>query len=154
MHINKNAPVVQTNEILIQATPERVWAVLTDIDQWPVWNPKISRAVLRGQPAVGAGFSWKINGAGIRSTLHTVDTHRAFGWSGVTFGGSAIHNWYLESRNGGTLVRVEESTEGWLIGLFKKKMNRDLAADMAFWLERLKGLSEGQPLKSGHDQGI
>ncbi|MDO8366957.1 MAG: hypothetical protein Q7T20_09185, partial [Saprospiraceae bacterium] len=59
----------------------------------------------------------------IRLVLHTADTNRAFGWSGQTFGGSAIHNWYFEYKNGSTLVKVEESMEGWLIALFKKKMN-------------------------------
>ncbi len=142
MNINANAPVFQANEIFIQASPERVWAVLTNINQWPTWNNNISKAMLEGQAAAGAKFQWKVNGASIRSILHTVDTNRAFGWSGVTFGGSAIHNWYLESKNGGTVVKVEESMEGWLVGLFKKKMNRDLAADMAFWLERLKAVSE------------
>jgi uncharacterized protein YndB with AHSA1/START domain len=142
MQVNRNAPVFQSNEILIQASPERVWAVLTDINQWPSWNPKISRAAIQSAPMVGAKFNWKIKGASIRSILHTVETIRAFGWSGVTFGGSAIHNWYLENKNGHTLVRVEESMEGWLVGLFKKKMNADLALDMAFWLKKLKLASE------------
>ena len=143
MQVNQHAPVLQANQIFIQASPERVWAVLTDINQWPTWNPKISRAALEGSPVVGAKFNWKVNGASIRSIVHTADVDRAFGWSGTTFGGSAIHNWHLESQNGGTLVKVEESMEGWLVGLFQKKMNRDLAADMVFWLEKLKAASEG-----------
>lgn len=142
MQVNSKAPVFQANEILIQASPDRVWAVLTDINQWSNWNPKISWAMLEEAPRVGAKFNWKINGASIRSILHTVNTNRAFGWSGVTFGGSAIHNWYLEHKNGSTLVKVEESMEGWLVALFKKKMNKDLASDMVFWLEQLKNKSE------------
>jgi uncharacterized protein YndB with AHSA1/START domain len=142
MNINQNAPVVQANEIFINAAPERVWAVLSDINQWPAWNPKITRAALESPVATGAKFNWKVNGASIHSTLHTVEALSAFGWSGVTFGGSAIHNWYLEPQNGGTRVKVAESMEGWLVGLFKNKMNRDLAADMWFWLEKLKAESE------------
>lgn len=142
MQVNLKAPVFQANEILIQASPEHVWAVLADINQWPNWNPKISRASLEGQVEVGAKFQWKVNGASIRSVLHTVEPQKAFGWSGVTFGGSAIHNWYLESKNGHTLVKVEESMEGWLVALFKNKMNKDLAGDILFWLEQLKTRSE------------
>ena len=143
MKVNANAPVFQANEILIQASPERVWAVLTEINQWPNWNAKITRANLEGPTQVGAKFQWKVNGASIKSVLHTVDYQQAFGWSGVTFGGSAIHNWYLKAQNGHTLVQVEESMEGWLVALFKNKMNKDLAADMRFWLEQLKKRSEG-----------
>lgn len=138
MQVNQQAPVFQSGKIFIQASPEVVWGVLTDINNWPNWNPKISRASLSGPIGPGAAFKWKINGAGIQSTLHTVTPNRAFGWTGVTFGGSAIHNWYLEPENGGTVVRVEESMDGWLVRIFKGKMNRDLAADMAFWLSKLQ----------------
>lgn len=138
MQADQKAPVFQTGNIFIQAGPEVVWAVLTDIDNWPSWNPKISFASLERQIGAGARFKWKINGASIASTLHTVEPNRTFGWTGVTFGGSAIHNWILENENGGTRVRVEESMDGWLVRLFKGKMNRDLAADIDFWLTRLK----------------
>jgi hypothetical protein len=40
------------------------------------------------------------------------------------------------------MVSVEKSMEGWLVGLFKSKMNRDLANDMQYWLEVLKVESE------------
>ena len=143
MQVNANAPVYQANEILIHTSPDRVWAVLTAIDQWPDWQTKITKATLESPVTAGARFQWTVNGARIQSILHTVEAHRAFGWSGTTFGGSAIHNWTLENKNGQTLVKVEESMAGWLVRLFKKKMNRDLAADMRYWLEQLKTQSEG-----------
>jgi uncharacterized protein YndB with AHSA1/START domain len=138
MHINPNAPVVQSNEIFIDATPERVWAVLTNISAWPQWYGRISRAHIDATPAQGVPFQWKINGAAIQSVLQVVVPHQTFGWSGVTFGGSAIHRWQLTPASGGTLVQVAESMDGWLIRLFKSKMNRDLAADMVRWLAALK----------------
>ncbi|WP_041344221.1 SRPBCC family protein [Runella slithyformis] len=138
MKINENAPVKQKNQIVINAVPEKVWAVLTDINQWGSWNEKITEAQASETQKVGARFDWKVNGASIKSILHTVSTHKAFGWSGTTFGGSAIHNWFLTAHQAGTLVNVEESMEGWLVSLFKNKMNRDLAKDMQFWLEMLK----------------
>jgi uncharacterized protein YndB with AHSA1/START domain len=39
-------------EIEIQATPEKVWQVFTDLDQNPEWNPLIYRAI--GKAQVGA----------------------------------------------------------------------------------------------------
>ncbi len=142
MQVNHNAPVLQNAEILINASPAQVWSVLTNINQWPAWNPNIRTAKLEGEAMVGANFHWNVKGASIQSILHTVIDQAAFGWSGTTFGGSAIHNWYLENQNGHTLVKVEESMEGWLVRLFKNKMNRDLAVDMAFWLKKLKDASE------------
>lgn len=138
MKVNPQAPVFQEAKIQIQVSPEKVWSVLTQINNWPNWNSKITRSEISEKPAVGVKFRWTVNGAKIKSVLHTVETNKTFGWSGVTFGGSAIHNWYLESKNGGTQVSVEESMEGWLVALFKSKMNHDLKKDMVFWLEQLK----------------
>lgn len=142
MQVNKQAPVYQANTIAIQATPEKVWAVLTNINHWTSWNPKITQAALTSSPTVGASFRWTVNGAKISSVIHTATPNTAFGWSGTTFGGSAIHNWTLEANGNTTVVHVEESMQGWLIGLFKKKMNTDLAADMQLWLEKLKAECE------------
>jgi uncharacterized protein YndB with AHSA1/START domain len=142
MQINKKAPVQASSQIHIHATPEKVWAVLTQIHLWTNWHPKISKAVAEAPAAVGTKFAWTINGAKIKSQIHTVDPFQSFGWSGTTFGGSAIHNWYLSSVNGGTLVQGEESMEGWLVALFKQKMNKDLAKDMDFWLEQLQREAE------------
>lgn len=144
MNIDTQAPVFQTAQIRIAAAPEKVWAVLADLANWPRWNDRITRMRIDATPAPGVPFRWTVNGAAIRSVLHTVTPCRAIGWSGVTFGGSAIHNWQLEPQNGHTVVSVQESMQGWLIRLFKNKMNRDLARDMAQWLEKLRQQCEGQ----------
>lgn len=142
MKINPNAPVVQFAQIQVQANPEAIWAVLSEVNNWPNWNNKISNAKMENQLAIGARFTWIINGARIKSTLHTATPGQALGWSGTTFGATAIHNWYFQEKDGGTLVSVEESMEGWLVSLFKSKMNRDLANDMQHWLKALKVESE------------
>lgn len=138
MQANQNAPVFQSKEIFIQATPEKIWDILTNVSGWTAWNRKISRARMEGTASVGASFRWTINGANIHSIFHTVEKPHTLGWTGATFGATAIHNWHLEAGAGGTQVRVEESMQGWLIALFRKKMNRDLATDMQYWLEALK----------------
>jgi uncharacterized protein YndB with AHSA1/START domain len=142
MKINENAPVKQAKEISINARPEQVWAVLTDVNRWTEWNKKITKASMQNVAKTGTPFSWTVNGAKIKSVLHTVSKNHAFGWSGTTFGGSAIHNWYLQSNGNETVVKVEESMEGWLVWLFKSKMNSDLGNDMQYWLDMLKSESE------------
>lgn len=142
MTINQEAPVVQTNEIIINAAPDKVWEVLTNIDKWSEWNDRIKSPKLKGELINGSLFTWKTNGSKIKSKIHSLSTNTALGWSGKTFGASAIHNWYLESIENGTKVSVEESMEGWLVNLIKKKMNKKLAEDMKYWLEQLKEESE------------
>lgn len=138
MKINQEAPVVQSEEIIINAKPEKVWKVLTDIEKWSSWNSNIKDPKLKEAPSVGASFTWKTNGSKIKSKIHTYDQNESLGWEGKTFGAKAIHNWYLEPTNNGTKVIVEESMEGWIIALMKKKMNSTLEKDITFWLKQLK----------------
>lgn len=138
MTINQEAPVVQTKEIVINATPEKVWKVLTNIQNWDKWNKRIKSPKIQGDLEVGSSFTWKANGSKIKSKIHSFTPNRILGWQGKAFGASAIHNWYLEPTENGTKIRVEESMEGWIINLMKKKMNEKLADDMVYWLEQLK----------------
>lgn len=138
MTINQVAPVVQKNEIIINAAPEKVWQVLTNIENWDEWNERIKEPKLQGNLQVGRIFTWKTNGSKIKSKIHSFTHNETLGWQGKAFGASAIHNWYLEPTENGTKVRVEESMEGWIISLMKKKMNEKLADDILYWLKQLK----------------
>ncbi|AWW32815.1 polyketide cyclase/dehydrase [Echinicola strongylocentroti] len=142
MTINKEAPVVQIKEIIINATPEKVWQILTNIGSWNEWNERIKQPTLQGDLEVGSSFTWKTNGSKIKSRIHSFSPNKTLGWKGKAFGASAIHNWYLEPTENGTKVSVEESMEGWIINLMKKKMNEKLADDIIYWLEQLKKESE------------
>lgn len=140
---NQPAPVFCTLSIQIDAAPDKVWAILTDIDNWPSWNEKITRAKLSaGGLAPGVAFDWKVNGMPIHSVLEVVEHRKSLSWVGKTLGASAEHSWQLEVDKNGTRVRVEERMWGWLVGLFKTKMNKDLQADMQHWLAALKKESE------------
>ncbi|MBI3218957.1 MAG: SRPBCC family protein [Bacteroidetes bacterium] len=136
--INENAPVKCSKSIRIAASPEKVWQVLTTIDQWANWQTEISKPKLNGKLEANTTFKWKTGGAKIFSTLHTVVPHRQFGWTGKTFGMYAIHNWTLHQEGEFTIVSVDESMQGFLAGLFKKSFNKNLAKGMQTWLELLK----------------
>ena len=142
MTINQEAPVIQTKEITINTTPEKVWGIITNIENWDKWNARIKQPLLKGALGVGTIFTWKTNGSKIKSKVHTLSSNETLGWTGKAFGASAIHNWYLEPTENGTKVRVEESMHGWIISLMKKKMNKKLADDIKYWLEQLKIESE------------
>jgi len=43
------------SEILIAASPERVWHILMDFNSYPAWNPFITR--IRGEVSVGSKLS-------------------------------------------------------------------------------------------------
>jgi uncharacterized protein YndB with AHSA1/START domain len=141
-NINTHAPVKCSKSITINATSEKVWKVLTNINQWAAWQTDITKPKLNGQLKPNTTFDWKTGGAKIHSTLHTVEPFQQFGWTGTTFGMTAIHNWTLAQENGQTKVSVEESMEGFFAKLLKKSFNKNLEKGMQNWLELLKRESE------------
>lgn len=136
--INHNAPAISSKTIIINADSKKVWAALTDIDKWSSWNTDISNPKLNGTLKPETTFDWKTGGAKIHSTLHTVEPFSNFGWTGKALGAFAIHNWTLKETNGQTTVFVEESMQGFLVGLLKGMFNKNLESQMQNWLELLK----------------
>lgn len=136
--INNNAPVKCTKTIIIDASNEKVWSIMTNINNWTTWQTEISKANLNGLLKPETKFEWKTGGAKIYSTLHTVEPLKYFGWTGNTFGIFAIHNWTLSEIKNQTLVTVEESMEGFFAKVFKKAFNKSLEKGMQNWLNFLK----------------
>lgn len=77
-------------------------------------------------------ITWRTNGSKTTSQIHTYLENKALEWTGQTFGATAIRNWYLTPFKEDTIVKVEESMEGWLIRFMKKRMNKILAEDMVY----------------------
>lgn len=140
--VNNNAPVFSTKTILINAKPEQVWTVLTNIDQWNTWLTAVTESKLNGSLQPNTTFDWKVDGMKIHSKLHSVEPFSKFGWTGKVYGIYAIHNWSFKEVNGSTEVIVSESMDGFLAKLFKKNFNKTLEKSMIESLERLKQTCE------------
>ncbi len=138
----QNAPVHQCAEIKINAKPNIVWTILTEINDWPIWNSSVSKVTFTEQLSPGSSFTWRSKGSSINSVLESVTDCKNFEWSGRSFGATAVHKWVLEQTEFGTRVIVEESMDGWLVRLFKSRMNKLLAKDMNAWLTQLKNEAE------------
>lgn len=119
MNIDNSAPLKARKEIVIAAPLETVWALLTDIERWPQWQPDVSSARLEGALAVGTVFRWKAKGLGIVSTVQALEQGRCIGWTGNSVGMRAVHIWTLEPQGDGVRVATEESLSGWLAQTMK-----------------------------------
>jgi hypothetical protein len=140
--INQQAPVMCRKSIAIQASPEKVWNLITRINEWELWQTDIENVTLHGELKPGTTFTWKTGGAKIKSTIHTVNPFSHFGWTGKTVGLYAIHNWIIVQQHEMIIVSVEESMEGILARIFKKTFNKNLEQGMERWLTLLKQASE------------
>lgn len=142
IEINSNAPVVSSRTIQIDTDIQRVWSILTDVNAWSTWQSDIQNSELKEPLAPGASFLWKSGGTRIRSTVHSFDYCRSFGWTGKAAGTRAIHNWTLSQLNGHTEVVVEESMEGPMAHLLRKFLQKSLDQGIESWLDLLKKESE------------
>jgi uncharacterized protein YndB with AHSA1/START domain len=147
LDVARNAPVVAEAEIAVAAPPETVWAVISDIQRWPSWNPEVKSMELRGEVAPGSEFRWKAGGVSIRSTLEEVDAPRMIGWTGVAVGLKARHVYHLGRREDATFVTTAESFDGWAARLFRKRMQASLEKALDDGLSHLK--SEAEQRSSG-----
>jgi uncharacterized protein YndB with AHSA1/START domain len=140
--VNRSAPAFARREIFIETPPERVWTLISEIDRWSSWQPDISTARLIGPLAPGSTFRWKSAGTGIFSTIAEVDPPRRIAWTGRAMGAKAKHVWMLEPQGSGTVVTTQESFEGLVVWLLKKRMQRLLDESLSKWLARLKEAAE------------
>ena len=142
MQINQTAPVKATGRIIINAPLQKVWSLMSDINQWPSWNLNIKEANLEGQLKPGTLFRWKSGPGMITSRLTVVDPEQTIAWSGKSMGITAIHITHFEKKENSTIVITEESFDGVLVHLFKGYMQKTLDKATLSSLKILKATAE------------
>jgi uncharacterized protein YndB with AHSA1/START domain len=53
---DRQAPVYTSKEVLIAVSPETVWTLISEIEEWPCWNPDVRAARMKGDLAPGNSF--------------------------------------------------------------------------------------------------
>lgn len=142
----------------IDATPERVWEVLTDFEDYGAWNPF---ARITGQPNVGARPHVRLtppNGRGMsfRPRVTAVDPNREFRWRGHLFVPGLFdgdHRFELEPLDGGAGTHFvhSEAFTGVLAGLLFRFVGDDTEAGFVAMNEALKRRAEEASAETGAD---
>lgn len=117
-------------EIQIKATPEKIWAVLTDFKKFPEWNPMIKS--FEGKLAIDEKVTVKLQQPGssamtFKPTITLVIPNKTFRWQGHLlipglFDGEHIFE-IEDNRNGACKFVHRENFKGILIPLFKKMID-------------------------------
>ena len=136
-------------EIDIDATPETVWNILTNLDEYENWNPFVvsaagtvdvgERLTNRLQPPDGKAMT-------IKPTVTVVDTDTAFEWLG-RIGVPGIfdgrHRFGLEaSPSGGTRLVHSEHFNGVLVRIMRKSLDTKTRNGFVAMNEALKARAE------------
>jgi hypothetical protein len=107
-------------EIDIQAPPDRVWAIMRDVERWPEWTPTVTSVRLRDRPLVVGSRAvirqpklpparWKVT--------ELDDPGRRFTWVSWGPGISVIARHGVEARGAGSLATLSVGFSGVFGGL-------------------------------------
>lgn len=116
-------------EIDIDAPPDRVWAILSDLDRYPTWNPLVVHAFGPLRPGerlrvtVRAGRTMKFT-----PEVVVADPGRELRWRGVLLGSSLFsgeHYFRIEPRGEGVRFVHGEQFSGWLVPVLRRSLERD-----------------------------
>lgn len=119
-----------------------MWRVLTDLEQWPSWNPDVTSMSVDGPLAAGTVFRWKAGPRMIVSRIEQVDELRLVAWSGKTLGVKATHVWHFEQSGETTHVLTEEALRGIVARLLRGSLQKTLDAALENGLRNLKAEAE------------
>jgi hypothetical protein len=145
--IDEGAAVTAARSVRIDATPRRVWQVLSAAESWPDFAPAISAVDLPRGVAPDAAFAWTNGRARIKSRFAIVEPQRELTWTGVSSGARAVHRNVLQPLNDHqTQLQSAEFMAGLLLSLFYN--SKKLSAALEDWLMAVKAAAEHQPRAS------
>lgn len=112
-----DADLFAHNDLIINASCERVWSDIIDARRWPAWYPNSRDVEIQGgDPALGDGtvFRWTTFGVAIESRVHEYVANKRLGWYGYAPGRppSFYHSWYLQPAGAGCHVVMDEAGIG------------------------------------------
>lgn len=132
-------------QIIINATPNKVWTVLTDFKDYPNWNPFIKS--ITGEPKVGQQITVSIvstegKAMTFKPEVVVFNPNREFRWIGkLLFKGlfDGEHKFELiDNGNGTTIFNHSEKFKGIVVLLFKKQLKDNTKKGFELMNESLK----------------
>jgi hypothetical protein len=118
-------------EIEINASPETVWSILTDLEHYPDWNPFVVSA--SGTVAVGERLENRLQPPGrkprtFKPTVTSVEPGQTFEWLGrVGFRGifDGRHRFELRPTRAGTHLTQIEEFSGVLVRVMRRALDTE-----------------------------
>ena len=138
-------------DILIHATPEKVWAILTNFDDYPNWNPFITSIqgdVKIGNKIIARLEPPKAKGMTFKPKVLVFDTNIEFRWIGHLlmpglFDGE--HPFQIIDNGNGTSTFIQsEKFRGILVPLFKKMLDNNTMNGFHEMNKKIKEKAEQQ----------
>ncbi|WP_299713265.1 SRPBCC domain-containing protein [uncultured Tenacibaculum sp.] len=133
-----------TTSTQINASPEKVWSILLDFNNYTNWNPFITS--ITGVPKKGEKLHVQINSMHFSPIILEYDINKELEWKGkLLFNGlfDGKHQFLLEDNKDGTTTFIHsEKFFGILVPLFSKKINTEVRNGFISMNKALKEIAE------------
>ncbi|MDM9631701.1 SRPBCC domain-containing protein [Robiginitalea aurantiaca] len=130
--------------IEISASPESIWKILTDFEDYENWNPFITK--ISGEQRKGGKLKALIGGMKFKPLVLKYDDNKELRWLGTLFLKGLFdgeHSFQIiDNMNGTCTFLQEEKFNGILVGLFAKKLETDTKSGFEQMNLKLKELAE------------
>lgn len=141
---------IVTTEIEIQAPPEKVWSILTDIEKWDEWSPTINAS--EGKAVVGSSVAITMmskevgkDGPKYNPVIIQMEEPNYFHWRAHMMAGFIFTNdkiIELKKTDTGTMVTHKETFKGLMAALMKGQMEKGVPPMLNMMNDALKKTAE------------
>jgi len=134
---------------LINASPEKIWAILTDFEKYPDWNPFIK--YIKNTVKTGSQIEVSIEPPGasgmvFKPTVLAFEANKELRWLGhLIFTGlfDGEHSFKIvDNKNGTSTFIHNENFKGILVPFFKTQLNTNTKRGFELMNEKLKEIAE------------
>ncbi len=144
-----HAPVFVSNELVVPAPTEAVWACLVNAPRWPDFYSNCSNIALEGgatELSGGTRFRWRTFGVNLRTEVTEFEPVNRIAWLAKGLGVNAYHAWLLTpTSDGGCHILTQETQHGLLARMGKLAMPNRMHRQHQLWLEGMASQAAGQP---------
>jgi len=142
------ADLFSHNELLINASCERIWSHIIDAAKWPEWYPNSKEVKINDDTVLKDGtlFRWRTFGLQHESKVNEFVPYTRIGWYGYAPGTepSFYHTWYLKLQGDACLVVTDEVGRGKDAAHLRETDESLMHRGHDLWLATLKWISEGK----------
>jgi uncharacterized membrane protein len=132
----------------IQAPPDQVWAVMSDVERWPEWTPSVTSIQRLDHGPLAVGSRARVHQPKLPPAewqITELEAGRSFTWVTRSPGVRVTARHSVEAREGGTRATLSVQFLGFLAPLVAR-FTRDLNERyLALEAKGLKSRSEGLP---------
>lgn len=133
------------HSIDINATPDRVWEVMSNIDRWPDWTPSVLSVKKLTSGPLAPGTEARVHARGAPESLWTVSEAvpaRSFTWGTKVRGAATTAGHVIEPMPSGSRVTLSVEIGGIAAALLKPVLGRGIRQNLRLESEGLKEQSE------------